>query len=77
MRRLLEHPFRAALIAFFATLAGIAFSQIIDDRARPDFWPDFLFDVAVLIVSAGIAIGGILRLLAGDPADPPGSSLDG
>jgi len=73
VRRLLEHPFRAALIAVFAALAGISFFRIIDDWTRPDF----LFDVAVLIVFGAIAIGGILRLLAGDPADPPGSSLDG
>ena len=73
MRRLLEHPFRAALIAVFAALAAAALFKTIRDRDVPGFF----FDVAVLIVFAGIAIGGILRLLAGDPADPPGSSLDG
>ena len=73
MRRLLEHPFRVIATAVFAGLSFADLGQIFTDR-RP--W-DFVFHSLVLIVFAGIAIGGILRLLAGDPADPPGSSLDG
>ena len=73
MRRLLEHPFRAALIAFFATLAGIAFFEMTQALQG---W-DYAFRFAMFAVFAAIALGGILRLLAGDPADPPGSSLDG